>query len=332
MSNLRSGKRLPIFAVISALIVIAGAVLFGLFGFHRISEAVKSVEVSYDAIITISNGEEKLESLCEKAFSDQGLKVKDKSFSVRRESNTLGETGDKLIRYEFSSNASEEALKRAVESIRANAMSEYGEADVYAAVFVAEEGRFYESAWRGAIALAVAAIAALIYLGFRYGVGCALSGLAAVCNSALMTLALFAIFRIPVYAYGPLVFAGIASAMTVLLWIIFCAKLRAQIKDQSFAALTAEEAVLRTTQSSYKEILLFTGISAAVFVVLGAVASAGARLFFLPALIPLAVSLYSSVLLAPAVLVPLKNKFDRMKASRKRYEGKKKAENAENAE
>lgn len=332
MSKFHYGKKLPLFAVISAVLIIFGAVMVGLFGFNRVSSTERAIEVSYDAIVTISKQEEKLEELCEKTFSGQGLKVTDKQMSVGRDTSYLGETGEKLITYKFSSKTSEEALNRAVETIRTQAESQFGEADVYVRAYVAENAQFYTAIWRGAVALGVAAIVALIYVGIRYGVGNAIAGLAAVVNDTLVTVALLVITRIPVYAYTPVLFAGFAAVFSVILWITQCAKMKANFKDPSYQTLSAAEAVAQSCQSSYKTVLLFVIPFAAVFAIFGAVASAGVRLFFLPALLPLAVSVYSSLLLAPAVFVPLKAKFDRMKASGRRYAGKKKAEAKAEAE
>lgn len=326
MSKFHYGKKLPLFAVISALLIIAGAVMIGIFGFNRVASTEKVIEVSYDAIVTISKQEEKLEGICESAFSAQGLKVTDKQTSIGRDTSYLGETGDKLITYKFSSNASEAAMNNAVAAIRSQAESQFGEADVYARAYVAENEQFYTAIWRGAVALGVAAIVALVYVAIRYGIDSAIAGLIAVINDTLLAVALLALTRIPVYAYTPVLFAGLAAVFSVILWITQCAKMKANFKDPSYQTLSAGEAVAQSCQSSFKTVLLFVIPFAAVFAIFGAVASAGVRLFFLPALLPLAVSVYSSMLLAPAVYVPLKAKFDRIKASGRRYSGKKKAE------
>ena len=55
----------------------------------------------------------------------------------------------------------------------------------------------------------------------------------------------------------------------------------------------------------------------------------GAVLVFAEALIPVAVGLYSSMLLAPALHVPVKAHFDKLKKKHARYEGKKKASKAD---
>ena len=49
-------KKLPLFLAVSAVILIAGIVLFALFGFNYDAQAGKSFEVTYDAVVTISDG------------------------------------------------------------------------------------------------------------------------------------------------------------------------------------------------------------------------------------------------------------------------------------
>ncbi len=331
MSKLRFGKGLPIYAVISAVVIIAGLILCILLNFNYASAEERTVEVSYDAVITIADKEKELEDLCDAAFKESGADYSDKQTGLELDSQSLGETGVKLIVYRFSAGESENSLKNAAEAIRQRAKSAYPDADVSVGVHLNTQSSFSEALWRGAVALAVAAIVALVYVGIRYGVACALTGLVAVVNDTLFTIGLFAIVRLPVYAYAPLVFAGLAAVLSVMMWIVQCAALKKNSKDPSFGTLSAGDAVTQSCATSFKKVLLLALPIAVAFAVLGIVAAAGTRLFFLSALIPLAVSLYSSLLLAPAVLVPIKARFDRFKATRKRYSGKQKASAEEKA-
>ena len=322
MSN---GKKLTLFAVLTALVIVAGIVMYALFGYHYTSD-YKTLEVTYDAIVTISEKEESLESLCENEISKQGLKYSQKQTSVVRDTTSIGETGDKLLTYTFSSKTDETKLTKIAEAIRTSVKSSYADADIYVSVHAGEGTGFYEAAWRGAVALAVAAVVALIYAAIRYGFANAISALIAAASGALLSAAIFAIVPIPVYAYSPLLYAGIAAVVTLVLWFLQSARMRASFKESDSAALTAEEAVKKACRESRKTLLLFVVPVAVVFILLGAVATSGARLFFLPALVALAVSLFAAMLLGPCVLVPLKEKFDRIKVGRKRYVGKKKAD------
>lgn len=328
MSKLRFGKGLPLYAIISAVLIIAGIVVYAIFGFNYVSAEYKTVEIGYDAIVTIQDKEEDLESLCERSFAAQGLKFCEKRLSVQRDTTSIGETGDKLLSYTFSADTDANKLKSAVDAIRSGTDGTYGDADIYVTVHMNGSAKFYEATWRGAIALAVAAIVVLVYIGFRYGFASALAGLVACIDDALLSVALLALTRLPIYAYMPLLFASLGMIFSLILWIAQCAKMRQNPKSSSNAGITAAEAVGESCRASWKFVLLFAAIFAVGLVILGAVAMSGTRMFMLPALIPLAVGIYSSLLLTPAVLVPLKAKFDRLKETRKRYAGKKKA-NAE---
>lgn len=325
------GKGLALYAVLSAVVIIAGLILAFLLGFNYASAKERRVEVSYDAVVAIADKEGELRELCDKAFDENGVGYSSSQTGIELDSQSLGETGVKTIVYKFSAGESENALKNAADVIRQRAKSAYPDAEVTVAVHFGTSETFSDALWRGAIALAVAAIVAVVYVGIRYGFACAFAGLATALNGALFTVGLFAIVRIPVYAYSPLVFAGLGATLAIMFFLVQCFALKADSKDPSFETLSAKEAVQRSFAGSCKRVLLIALSVAIAFVVLGAVAAAGTRLFFLSALIPLAVGLYSSLLLAPAVLVPLKARFDKLKSTRKRYAGKQKASAEEKA-
>lgn len=324
----RPGKGLAIWALLSAAIIIAGAVVLGIFGFNTKAQT-RTVEVGYDAIVEIGGKEEDLQKLCEEAFSSAKVSAQDSYVTPELDPSYAGETGDKILVYVFSGDADAAALKNAAQAIESAANARFTGAEVTADVHSYEAKGFYEASWRGAVALFVAAVVALVYVGFRFGVASALTGLIACVHDGLLAVALLALVRIPVYAYTPVLFAGIAVVMSLILWIVQSAKMRENFKDPSYASLSAEEAVCESCMTSYKYVLGFALPAAAVLAVLGAVATSGMRLFMLPALIPVAVSVYSSLLFAPAIHVLFKGRIDKIASKQKRYAGKKKAESAE---
>ena len=324
----KTHKLMPIFVAFAAVVIIAGIILMSILGFNTKLES-KTVEIDYDTVLVINEQEDALMELCEKSFEAQGLSYTDKTVSTEYSKDAFpGKTGSKRIRFTFCADTDDAALEKAILVIEEGAQAFVNADIVVSPVHTNREVKFYEADWRGGVALAVAAIVALIYVGVRYGVASGIAGLIATAVDSLMTIGFFAITRIPVYAYAPLLFAGIAAVVSVILWIVRCAKMRADFKDPSFAALSAKEAVSESCRMSNKYLLWFVVPLAAVIAIIGAVATTGAMLFFLPALIPLAVCLYSALFITPVVYVPLKARFDRMKAGRKRYVGKKKA-NAE---
>ncbi len=321
-------KLLPVWCAISTVIIIAGIIVFALLGFNYDASEYKTVEVNYNAVVTINEKEGELHKICEDAFENNKLSYTKKEITDTLSPNYISKTGEMTLTYTFSKDASDEALNAAVTAIKTQLSQE-----IYKDVAVSSHGfasyTFYEAVWRGAIAIAVGAVVALIYIGIRFGVGSALTGLAACVHDVLLTLAVLALTRIPLYAYTPLIFAAIAAVLSLLFWMLQCMKRRENFKDPAYVALSAEEAVAESYKTSYKTGLIAAGVLAVILAVLGAVATAGVRLFMLPAIIPVAVCTYSALVFATSLFVPVKAKFDKIKSKHKRYEGKAKAEKAE---
>lgn len=328
------GKLLPVWLAISAALILAGIILMAIFGFHYAAAERKTVEISFDAVVTIEEKDDALETLCEDAFENAKLSYSDKRVSNELNSSYITSTGNKLLTYTFDGKTDDAAIEAAVKAIRDNvsANADFANAEIVVSAHTLAGEKFFEAAWRGGVALGVAAIVGLIYIGFRFGIGQAVAGLAACVNDTMVTLAVLAITRIPVYAYTPVLLAGIAAVISLIAWLAQCMKMRENFKDPAYASLSAQEAVGESCATSWKFLLCFLAPIACAFIVFGAVATSGLRLFAFTALIPIALSLYSSFLLAPATLVPLKSKFDKMKIRRKRYVGKKAADKATNAE
>ncbi len=325
------GKLLPVWAAVSAVLLAAGIILCALFGYNYVAPETKSIEIGYDAVVQIELKDEALEKLCEDAISGGGLTYCEKTVSPELDMSYVSPTGNVVLTYTFGAETDSAALSSVADKILSGvkSSSDFANADIDVSVHTAAGEVFYEAVWRGAVAIAVAAIVALVYVGFRFGVGAAVAGLVACVNDSLLAAFLPALVRLPVYAYMPIMLAGIAAVFSLLLWLVQCMKMRGNFKDPAYTGLSAQEAVGQSVLSSVKFALCFIVPIAVVLVILGAIATSGLRLFMLSALIPLALSVYSSFLLAPAVLVPLKDKIDRYKVRHKRYVGKKKAAEAE---
>lgn len=322
-------KLLPVWLVISAAIIIAGIVVYALLGYNVAATEVKTVEITYNAVVTVNEKEEELASVCEDAFAKQGVTYQKKETTDELSADYFSQTGETVLRYTFAGSVSDGALESALGEIRTQLNAKGA---VYTDVYVSPVHKsasesFYEAVWRGAIGIAAGVVVALVYIGFRFGWGSALTGFAACLHDVLLTLALLAVSRLPLYAYTPLLFAAIAAFLSLLLWMVQCMKMRENFKDPAYVALSAEEAVQESYRTSKKTGLVLSGTLLLIFAVLGAIAAKGVMLFMLPALIPVLVSAYSSLVIAPALFVPIKAKADRVKAKRKqRYNGKSKAE------
>ncbi len=321
---MKNKAKLTLFSILSAIVVIVGIVMVAVFGGFRVATDGNRLEVCYDTVITISGKEEALENTCESVISSRGLKFNGKNNAEILETQSLGDTGDRVIIYTFSKSVELNQLQAAATQISERVTSEYPDADIYVSVKASEATPINTAAWRGAIALAVAAVAASVYIGIRYGFASAVSGFIASVVAGLLSAAVFAIIPLPIYSYAPLLYAGIGSVFTLFFWMLLGAKLKVSFKEEN-GVLSAEEAVNKGCRKGRKYVLFFAIPIAAAMLLFGLLATNATRMFFLPALVPLLVSLFAAMWFAPSVMIPIKGKTDSLKFNPK-YVGKKKAD------
>ncbi len=323
--NKRSiNKLLPVWLAISAVFIIAGIILMCLLDFNYSAEIGKknTVEVDYGVItLNTENGAEQIEDACDKAIKAAGVSVLNKAYPKDEDGNPVG------IVYEIGADLSAEKLVSLKDAV-VNATESFAENDSDFAVTVHNyeiQTRVYgESYWRGALAIGVAVFVALVYIGVRFGVGCALTGLTVCAHDAVLTAALFAVFRIPVYFYAPLVYAALAALVSVILWLLQCMKLKETVKNPEFATNSADEIINKVRRENWLLTVCFAGALAVVAIVAGALATPLSRLFFFPLIVPVALPLYSSLVVGPAIHVHVKTAFDKWKESHGKNKSKKK--------
>ncbi len=327
-------KMLPIWIAVSSVIILAGILLFALLGFNHSAERGnnKTFEVEYDVVVdTAENGIESLKDACETAFKASGISYGDYQQAAKIDANTGSETvGGKLI-YTFSVGVSDEALAKAKAAVESFANETFEDAQVYADYHVSYNTVFTDAAWRAAIAVAVGLVVALIYVGIRFGVGAALTGLTLTVHDVLVALSLLAILRIPVYTFAPIVVGAVAAFASLFMWVLQCMKMRENFKSAEYGAYSAEEAVEASSKTAEKAIYIAAGalgIVLVIFTVALAIAGSqlGAILLPLVCLFPVGVSVYSSLLFGPALHVPVKTAFDKFNSKHKRRFGKAKAD------
>ena len=324
-------KLLPVWLAVSAVVIIAGIILWALLGFNYAAEkpTQKTFEVSYDVVVELGKEGEtdpaKLDELCMKAFAD--AKISPETSYTDDSRYTVGY----MLRYTFSADTSDEALAAAKTAVeKAIGTTFPAHADLAVSYHTLENQPLTTADWRGAVALAVGAVVAFIYVCVRFGPAAAITGCVNCVHDTLFALSVLAIARIPVSAASPLVIAGIAAFASILFWLVFCATLRGEGKNPANAAVSAFDAVTGAHRSAVKPISIIAGGAALVLLLVGLVAAPGVRLFTLPALLSVAAAAYSSLLLGPALHVHVKRPFDKLFSKQKRYVGKKKAEDAQN--
>ncbi len=329
--RLKSLKFWPLYVAVSAVVIIAGIILYALLGFNAIKTDYKTFEVQYNVVVGLADKEEEAQKICEDAFTANGLKYERKEVYPEVAGSLNLETGNMCLVYVFADNTSDEALAKARATVDENFVfkNEAGETlgvEKTVTVNAVAGETFYEASWRAAVAIAVGAVVVLIYTGVRFGVASALSGLAGMTNATCFTLGFFAITRIPVYAAGPLLYAAIAAVSFMLLWLLHCMKMRDNFKDPAFGKFSADEAVAQSLKTSDKFVYFTAGALGIVVLAVGAIATAGLRLMVLPAIVAVAASLYSASLFAPFVHMYCKRRFDQIKMSKvRKYSGKKKS-------
>lgn len=335
--RLKSLKFWPLFVAVSAVVILAGIILYALLGFNVTAEKpdYKSFEVQYDVVAVINNKEEDVQKVCEDAFDANGLKYESKNTYDEVAGSLTLPTGARRLVYTFAADVSDEALASAKAAAEEKLVfeNEAGEAlGVESAVSVNTVAgeNFYEAGWRAAVAIAVGAVVVLVYIGIRFGVASGLSGLVGMVNAVFFTLGFFAITRIPLFAVAPLLYAAIAAVAFALFWLLHCMKMRENFKNPEFSKFEADEAVAQSLKTSDKFVYFTAGAIGIVLLVVGAVAAAGVRMLVLPALVAALVSLYSASLLTPSVHVYCKRAFDKIKKNKvRKYSGKKKKSETE---
>lgn len=345
MSKINFRKLLPIFIAISCVVIVAGIVLFAVLGFNNASdEPVRQIlDVRYNQGINSAadgNNDETLQTFVEDTLTAEHISYEKAVVPEFADSGSLLTPDSYLVARYTLHGADEETLASVKDKIdahiRENSAEEtgiYAFADASVSYYTANLLGFEPdpAAWRGAIALAVGAIVALAYITFRFGVGCGVAGLVTGVHDAFFTLALFAICRIPVFGFAPLLYAAVALFTSAVLWIFYGHALRTNYKEPEFASLPAEEVADRTRSTTWKQTLLLAGLIAAVVLILGLVGAPGTMNLVLPALIGVAVPVYSTLGIGPAVFAAIRAKLDKRRAAKNRvYVGKKKKAESEN--
>ena len=109
--RLKSLKMWPLFVAVSAVIILAGIILYSLLGFNTAPENLryKTFEVKYDVVAVINDKEEEIQTICEDVFTEKELSFKSKE--VRDTVSDSGlEKSEKHLIYVFSASTDDAAL------------------------------------------------------------------------------------------------------------------------------------------------------------------------------------------------------------------------------
>lgn len=306
---------------VSALIVAIGLavglvcqfVAGGFFNYGAEYKSFNSVVVDY-AYIDFPE-EQKVFEICDGEFSGAGVRYFN---SVSGETDKGGE-----ITFKFEKSVDAEKLSAVAAKIaeKLNA-GEENLSGAYVHEVETELGGAKPLIF-GAIALASAAVFQFIYFAIRYRLSMACAGLLADVHNLAVFTALLAITRVPVGS-----FAVAFGALCVLLTMLGCGqvfgKLRANLKDEKFAALGACEQVDASVRESLMNIVITSIImlaTAVALIVLLPVSSMSLMMALgtvVTAVLATLAAVYGTVFFTPSVYVRFKKIGDNFKATDKK--------------
>ena len=323
-TNFKLSSKLHLFIIISSLIIALGLavgtvchfVADGYFNYGSDWGSYKSVTVSYENVEFSS--EETVTQICDKAFSDAGIK----SFS-----RTFGDTstGGEIV-YKFVCSTDDTKLSNAVVLIKA-AIDERGTesggitlstASTHNAEALLVGGKALKMF---AITLASVIAFHFVYFVIRYKLTMALAAVLADVHNLALFVSLLALIRVPV-GTAMLVFALLTVLLTMIGTCVAFDRIRKNIKDENFVKLAVEEQVDRGFAESFVVNLFLPCCVAAVAVLLfvfTAISSLSLLAIISPAICALlmcAVCFYGTALFTPSVYSRFKKIGDNFKAKR----------------
>ncbi len=331
MNKLFSGKRLLIVCLVLSLVLLcAGAFVFGFLGFNQDSTTKDPVSVEVSGAIPSLTEEARgsLLDFCKDYITEEGYTVS----SVRYDSDTSLLNGTLAFRLAVSAEKAEEGALEALADGLEDAVSALTEEQVAGIELVREEISVVSTVresipmksyvWRTAVAGAVVLVIAFAYTAIRFRPGMGLTVLAAGVHDVLLTLALVALFRLPV-GVTLLAVAAFSLLTSLLFNLSVCGRIRADLRKEEWKELSAQEAVSRSLGESVRTVGKGAAALAVFCIVIGVVGAVlGIDLAFamVGGLIAVVVSAYSALLFAPSLFVRIKARTDARKAERARYD------------
>lgn len=319
MSKTVSKKSLFVCLIISLVLIIAGAFVFGFLGFNgnATMDDYTSIEVSDSGYMAFDdNFRASLQDFCSAEIEKGGYDVA----AVKYNQSASGAGSSISFRLSDSGEGLDEfvdALSIAIDSGVENAEL----AVVSVTYHNVQNEAYYDFIWRTAIAAAVAAVVLFIYAAIRFKVGMGFTALIAAVHDVVITLAVAALLRVPV----GVAFIGVAAyslLISAFMNLMVFGKMRRDFRSDERKNLPAREGIALAVADSRKTVFVTAILLAAAFVVLGvAGAVVGIELlwFMLTGLMAVIASTYSSLCFAPAIYACIKEKSDAKRAEKAKY-------------
>ena len=299
-------KNVTLLSVIMAIVLAVSIVITAIFGVNY------AATVSDQNTLTVTmnryvydNKLDDVKAVCEKEFKKLSVE-----YTYNGEMN-----GDECeLVYVFDKTAKLDDVKASLKATFAEEIKDDGDfSGAFIEVSTANERLQTKIpvsyAVRAAIAVAVFAVLAFIYVALRYRLYMGVTVAIAILLSAVMTTAVVLLARIPVTS-SVIYAVVISSVLAAIFTVLTLNKIRSNTEE-----LSAEEKVYASVAT--KEITAITTALGASLVLVGAIATWSVRWFAICALVGLLVSALIGLVFVPAMYVPLQKAEDKASARSK---------------
>lgn len=337
MTKLSTKKCLLMCLVISLVLIVAGAFLFGFLGFNT-----DSTTQDYTSVEVADNGYMATDSAFRSSLEELCLGEIEGKYAVGNVSYSDFAGTDPHLEFILSEIVGDEEMGTFVEGLESTLSTEtygdtgrtYGEiADISVTYHNAVYAAHYEQVWRAAIAAAVVLVLLFAYVAIRFKVGMGVTSLIAAVHDVLLTLAVVALCRIS--AGAPLVCVAVfAMLFSMFLNLKVFGKMRKDFRLDERKDLSAKDAIELSVRESRKGVFIASILAAAAIVVLavvGIIAGFDLFSFMIAALVAVIACTYSSLVLSPTIYTLIKEKSDAARARKARYDYSSEKANKKNA-
>ena len=270
-------------ALLSLIVIVAGIVVAAVCGFNRAAttDDAKVLSVNLENIIYEQKLED-VEELCEKTFEKA-----DVDYNYAQYGEMQG--GNQELVYVFDKDVDLSAVETVIETaLKAAYPDNFSYVTTHVETVEVSLPTNY-IVW-SAVASAIAAVLAFIYVSIRHSLAAGLSLCAAMLFGFGLTFSVFALTRIPVTASFTYLMP-FAMLVTAIMAMCTFSKIKDLAKSEKGKELSAKE--LTEESVATKEILTFAIVVAVALVLVGAIATYTLRINAITALIALVFSTFA---------------------------------------
>ena len=319
--TVKTSAKWLVWSILTVVIFLVGAIVTAFSGLHNVQETRigTTLTVSVPMAETFYEDEQaNIESACEQAFANAGLKTID---SYTGEIGTMSHE----IVYVFESGANVSAVTSALETAFETYETKYGCVITTAVneqqILAYLPGGIVAFALRDALAAVVFAVVAFAYVSLRFKLWNGILAVVAMAASAMITFGLTAVTFIP--STGSTVYSiYFAMLIAAVLSVIFSGANRKAEKDG--ADLTTPETladVIPVCETMKLGVAMLA--MSVVVLVIGLIAATNFAWFALNMIFATIASAFSAVILVPSLFLVIRKIFAKKEAEMARYDYKK---------